>query len=118
MLYEEATHPRIAVGQLWRYARLPGTALIVAVDRGPAGFVVNVVLEDGVATNGVRQVLAPVASSHLEGHLGEVLSEHVDVSEHLPSYLEWKEQAQEGKAGYWSCAPDQIIATVRNGVGG
>ena len=119
MLYEEATHPRISVGQLWRCASHDGeTALIVAIDSCPGGLVVNVILEDGSETNGVRQLLAPIEWQHLDAHLGEVIGEHVDISTHLDSYLEWKESAQLGQAGYWTCAPGQIFATVRKGTGG
>ena len=119
MLYVEATHPAVAVGQVRRCTPPDGaTAMIVAVDRGPSGFVMNVVLEDGRAVNGVREVLAPIGWEQLEAHIGEVLSDVADVSPHLASYAKWKEMAQAGKAGYWTCSPEQIVATVRKGAGG
>jgi hypothetical protein len=117
--YVEAKHPAVAVGQLRRCVSPPGaTVLIVAVDRGPSGFVLNVVLEDGREINGVRQVLAPIGWEHLEAHLGDVLSEGADIASHVDSYREWKELAQAGKAGYWTCSPEQVFITVRKGAGG
>jgi hypothetical protein len=119
MLYVEAKHSVVAVGQVWRCLPQDGTtAIIVAVDRGPRGFVMNVVLEDGRDLNGVRRLLAPIGWEHLEAHLGEVLSEGADVSEHLGSYEEWKELAQKGKAGYFTCTPGQVLSTARKGMSG
>jgi hypothetical protein len=119
MLYVEATHPAVEVGQVRRCASPTGaTALIVAVDRGPTGFVMNVLLEDGQDVNGVRRVLAPIGWECLEAHLGDVLTDRADVSPHLASYGEWKEMAQDGKAGYWTCSPELVLASVRKGAGG
>ena len=78
----------------------------------------NVVLSDGRDINGVRQVLAPIGWEHLRDHIGDVVSDGADVSPHLGSYAEWKEMAQDGKAGYWTCSPEQILARVRKGAGG
>jgi hypothetical protein len=39
MLYIEAKHATVAVGQVRRCIPIGGTAVIVAVDQGPAGFV-------------------------------------------------------------------------------
>jgi hypothetical protein len=119
MLYLEAMHPAVEVGQVRRCRSPTGaTALIVAVDRGPSGFVMNVLLEDGQEVNGVRQVLAPIGWEHLEAHLGDVLSVSADIKPHLDSYAEWKEMAQAGQAGYWTCSPEQVLANVRKGAGG
>ncbi len=118
MLYVEAKHSVVAVGQVWRCLPQDGTTVvivIVAVDRGPMGFVMNVVLEDGRDINGVQRLLAPIGWEHLEAHLGEVLSEGADVSEHWGSYEEWKELAQKGKAGYFTCTPGQVLSTARRG---
>lgn len=119
MIYLEATHPAVVVGQVRRCTSPDGaTAMIVAVDRGPSGFVLNVVFKDGRDVNGVREVLAPIGWEQLETHIGEVLSDAADVSSYLGSYAEWKEMAQAGKAGYWTCSPEQILATVRKDAGG
>jgi hypothetical protein len=117
MLYERATHPRANVGQRW-LCTPPGatTVLIVAVDSSPGGFVMNVLVEDGLNTNGVARVLAPIGWQQLEPHLAEVIAEYVDVSAHLSSYDEWKEQAQDGKAGYWRCSPAEVLTRVRKSV--
>ncbi|MGK3983877.1 hypothetical protein WME99_12615 [Sorangium sp. So ce136] len=114
MLYVEAKHSVVAVGQVWRCVPQDGTtAVVVAVDQGPTGFAMNVILEDGRDINGVRRLLAPIGWEHLETHLDEVLSEGADVSEHRGSYEEWKELAQKGKAGYFTCTPGQVLSTAR-----
>ena len=119
MLYEKSPHPSVAVGQLRRCTSPPGaTALIVAIDRYPHGFIMNVVLKDGQELNGVRQVLAPIDWEHLENHLGDVLSEGSDITSHLDSYSEWKDLAQAGKAGYWTISPEKVLATVRQSISG
>lgn len=119
MRYVKAMHPEVAVGQVRRCISPVGsTALIVAVDRAPSGFVMNVLLEDEKEVNGVRQVQAPIGWEHLEAHLGDVLSEGADVTPHLESYAEWKELAQGGRAGYWTCSPEQVFANVREAAGG
>ena len=119
MLYKEAKHPAVAVGQVRRCKSPAGsTALIVAVDSSPSGFVINVLLEDGQEVNGVRQVLAPIGWEHLKAHLGEVLSDGADITPHLDSYAEWKEMAQAGQAGCWTCSPEKVFTTVRKGARG
>ncbi|MFO0587438.1 MAG: hypothetical protein U0441_07860 [Polyangiaceae bacterium] len=117
MLYQEATHSKVKIGQLWR-CTLPVrlTVLIVAVDSCPGGLVINALLEDGVKNTGVDRVLAPTGWQHLEPYLVELLDEGIDVSEHLASYNEWKQLAEDGKAGYFTSAPADVLSTLRNAI--
>ena len=91
-----------------------GTALIVAIDACPGGFVVNVLLESEQQGDGPNAVLAPVGVQHLESHLVEMIAEQVDVTEYGASYDEWKNLAQLGKAGFFTCSPAEVLKTVRN----
>ena len=117
MVYQETTHPRVKIGQLWRCTSpVRVSVLIVAVDSCPGGLVMNVLVEDGMKIKGVGRVLAPIGWQQLEPCLAELLGEDIDVSEHLASYNEWKQLAQDGKAGHFTCAPAAVLSTIRNGI--
>ncbi len=114
MLYKTVELPEIKVGQLLSTSPpAKETILIIAIDSGPDGYVINVLIKDGQNINGVDRILAPVKWDILKPILNEVIDDQIDVSDHLESYLDWKEIAQEGKAGYWTCLPSEIMATIR-----
>ena len=113
MLYKSTVLPEIKIGQVWCLPP-PGTKkiLIVAIDTALNGYVINVLIEDGQDINGVKSALAPLEWDVLKIQLDKVVEER-DVSEHIDSYEEWKEMAQEGKAGFWQCTPAEVLATIR-----
>ena len=89
---------------------------IVAIDLYPEGSVFNVVVEDGIEMNGVRRLLAPIDAKFIEHVLTDKIRDHSEITDDLKSYDEWKELANQGKAGVWTIAPKQILFNVREQV--
>ena len=48
--------------------------------------------------------------------LTDKIRDHSEITDDLKSYDEWKELANQGKAGVWTIAPKQILFNVREQV--
>ena len=108
----------LKTGQRWSYrARSQdeaSTVLIVAVDQINGHIVVNVSLHNLNAGPDAEPVsaLAPVLMANVAGSLVALLDEECDVTSLEPLVADWRRQAEQGTAGFFTVGLERVAEII------